>query len=100
MSANIGDRVGAILSQQGLTVYFLGYGVYEGDFVPPADVNPLLNQGRKNPKIRLDNGKTVWGCECWWGPEERIKGELANPNLKVVEVDIDEERKRYQEALK
>ena len=20
-----------------------------------------------NPKIRLDTGETIWGCQCWWG---------------------------------
>lgn len=29
-----GQRVGAILSAQGNTVRFLGFGVYEGDFMP------------------------------------------------------------------
>lgn len=29
-----------------------------------------------NPRIRLDNGSIVWGRECWWGPEDRVQGEL------------------------
>ena len=23
----------------------------------------------EDPKIILDDGEVVWGCECWWGPE-------------------------------
>lgn len=26
-----------------------------------------------NPKILLDDGRTVWGFECWWGPEDKTK---------------------------
>lgn len=28
------------------------------------EVHPQL--GRKNPKITLDDGSIIWGCECWW----------------------------------
>lgn len=29
--------------------------------------NPAVRPS--NPKIILDDGEVVWGCECWWGPE-------------------------------
>jgi hypothetical protein len=71
---------------------FLGYGVYLGDFDCHAlseywaneadrlglypDVAAGYRSGKiqsKNPKIELDSGETIWGCECWWGPEDEFK---------------------------
>jgi hypothetical protein len=67
-----GDRVGAILSKEGKECKLLGYGVYEGDH--PLEMFPGFMTD--NPRIRLDSGETVWGWECWWGPEEKFKQEL------------------------
>ncbi len=66
-----GDRVGALLAVENGKAYLFGYGVYEGDEIPPLEINPWLNSGNPNPKIKLDSGKIVWGCECWWGPEDQ-----------------------------
>jgi hypothetical protein len=87
-----GDRVGAILgSKPDGTVNFLGYGVYDGDEIPSSAAGQmgeiLRDIGRANPKIVLDNGKVVWGCECWWGSEKRVAETLEGK--KVVEIDID-----------
>jgi hypothetical protein len=72
----IGDRVGAILSANSTEVHLFGYGVYQGDEVPPegtGGMGALLREaGVKNPKILLDSGEVVWGCECWWGAEQKI----------------------------
>lgn len=27
----------------------------------------------KNPRIVLDNGGVVWGCQCWWGAPEKVR---------------------------
>lgn len=41
-----------------------------------------------NPCIELDNGKLVYGCECWWTSEAVVKDQVSRfPN--VVELDID-----------
>jgi hypothetical protein len=77
-----GDRVGAIQSANSEEVMFYGYGVYEGDTIPP-------NCTISNPTIKLDNGKTVYGYECWWGPEEKVKEMIGN--RKVTEVPPDRE---------
>jgi hypothetical protein len=96
------ERVGAIHAQDGETVHFFGYGVLEGDMRPGDDDAPLpggllgalvVETWRTNPRIRLDSGQYVWGCECWWGPEARVKKLLAAAE-KVVDVDIDELRKK------
>ena len=83
----VGVRVGAICSADENTVRLFGYGVYDGDHVPPDDVG----LGHPNPRITLDNGKVVWGCECWWASEERIKRAVGD--RAVVIVDPEEHRK-------
>lgn len=94
-----GSRAGAILSANDDTVKFLGYGVYEGNEVPPKDVNELLNAvGCPNPKITLDSGKVVWGCECWWGPEDKVKEKIQGYDT-VVDVDIEEVRAEHAKRL-
>jgi len=32
-------------------------------------VHELLTGMDLNPRLDLDGGGTVWGCECWWMPE-------------------------------
>lgn len=83
-----GDRV-RVFGGDGETP--LGEGVYEGEvpvyFVehaaghitslenaeeePPADMVPPGSHVVKlpsNPKIRLDSGRVVYGCQVWWEP--------------------------------
>lgn len=102
-----GTRVVAISHGKDGVVYVFGHGVYEGDF-PYEDVTstiPFLPGSQEelayierciedegltmlNPRIRLDSGAVVWGCECWWGAEAGF--EKRHAGLKIVEVDIDE----------
>jgi hypothetical protein len=87
----VGERVGCFLSIVGDTALFLGFGVYVGDEVPPNDGRKsltefLAGERRSNPKIVLDSGDIVWGCECWWGPEDEVKDQLTK--LKVKNVSI------------
>ena len=67
----IGDRAGAFSSCDDDTIELLGYGTYEGEQVP--DKEALKRLVVPNPKITLDDGRVVWGFECWWGSEEKIK---------------------------
>lgn len=72
----------------------LGWGVYEGDHVP--ETGPLALVGVRNPRIRLDSGKVVWGYECWWGPEAGFKTKLEewrNAGYTIEDVDIDDARR-------
>lgn len=85
---NPGDRVGALISVSETQVTFLGYGVYEGDFVLPHEVEYpgmteeeilVMNDGMgdlPNPRIKLDNGDIIWGCECWWDKEDDVRSEM------------------------
>ena len=91
----VGERVGAILgSNDDGSLSFLGYGVYEGDFIPEEAVGWMAEAIRgtntMNPRIRLDSGKVVYGCECWWGSESAVRKQLSN--CKVIETDIDQVR--------
>ena len=101
-SVSPGGRVGCILSANEGAVLLLGYGVYEGDDIPYGAVGPLAEQiisvERRNPKIVLDGGKVVWGCECWWGPEEQVKQAVSTAEKTgktVVLTDIDDVRSAY-----
>ena len=91
----IGERVGCILSASDKTVELIGFGQYVGDYVPHEKVGgmgqDLIELGIEDPKVILDNGKDVFGCECWWGSEAKIKKMLEGKS--VIEIDIDEYRK-------
>lgn len=96
----IGDRVGAVLSASDSEklIQFLGYGVYEGSEVPVSAAGwmsrGLIDAGIPNPKIRLDNGDVVWGCECWWGAEKEVAAWLEKfKDWKIETVRIEEIRK-------
>lgn len=92
-------RVFAILKSDEKTVYLFGFGHYVGHEVPPQNTpgHPgfMGVEGRENPKIVLDNGKVVWGCECWWGAIKEY--DRIAKGREVKEVDIDELRKAVYE---
>lgn len=84
----MGSRVGAVLSANDDVIEVIGYGVYEGSQMG----SPL---GLPNPRIKLDNGEIVWGCECWWGSEDEIKAKVQHyldHGRRVIEIDIRKER--------
>lgn len=91
----IGTRVGAILSANETEVRVLGFGVYEGEHIPSADsagIGKMLHEASmKNPRILLDSGSYVYGCECWWGSEESVKKKIADRT--VINEDINKIRK-------
>jgi hypothetical protein len=97
----------------------LGYGTYEGDFIvgdetstdpPPvgavAEMHVALNAAReegrfplmRNPRIRLDNGSVVWGCECWWGSEAGIRDMIEKrraEGFEIRELDMNQVREKF-----
>lgn len=97
-----GVRIGAMLSATAESVRFLGYGTYEGDEVPEGAGGfigeAMAKEGITNPKLVLDNGDVVWGCECYWGGEESVKKSIAG--RKIEEVRIADVRARTAEARK
>jgi hypothetical protein len=106
-----GDRVGALLSVKGRVIELLGYGTYDGH--QPIDDDALgwmadaLRANRDeglycdNPRIRLDDGSHVWGCECWWGGERAVRSKVrkwADEGRVVLRIDINEIRRQYAAA--
>lgn len=75
--SEIGSRVGAIRDANKDVVNFFGYGVYDGSVEHP-------DMGFPNPRITLDDGDVVWGCECWWGPEDKIKDTIGERKVVIV----------------
>lgn len=99
MYAKKDDRVGAVLGADKGKVEFLGFGVYEGLYSPKEAIGMVAEATKlarmRNPRIRLDSGKVVYGCECWWGPEDAVKEHLKRAK-KVIIVDIDKIREKWE----
>jgi hypothetical protein len=109
--SKVGQRVGAILGAKDGQIDFLGWGLYEGDHVPPEPIGMMKLMGEsweevyrygeetwgltveqcqeklplKNPRIRLDSGHVVWGAECWWGSEEKVKKQLQLGQVNEID---------------
>jgi hypothetical protein len=95
----VGERAGFVISatgaggENGGTVKLVGYGVYEGEFIPPVEISPSMNAlCIPNPRIKLDSGQVAYGFEGYWGSEEKFK-EFVGKHANVVNVDIDQYRK-------
>lgn len=92
-------RVGVLFSvdYNAKIVQLIGYGELVGDEIPPKNINPWISGGnRPNPKIILDDGDIVWGCECWWGAEDIIKEKIEywdKEGYNIQNVRITEQRK-------
>lgn len=85
-----GKRVMAIRSADDQKAYSFGEGTYMGEEVPPPDVigpfGPLHDEGITNPKIVLDNGEVVWGCECWFAAVETVRKMIGSRPVELVTV--------------
>lgn len=96
MSRQIGERIGALLSGDSKSVKLIGFGIYAGDEVPPADAGGMaeaLNEcGVTSPKLILDDGQIVWGCECWWDTESEIRRHMEGH--EIIPVNMTEARGR------
>lgn len=89
------------------SLLLLGYGVYQGDVVPPNDIiipgqGPVGTVGLAAPKLRLDDGTVIWGGESWWNTEEVVKGyeegrTIVRPKLESIRAKI---REAWEEALR
>ena len=86
-----GERVGAFYALGRTRAVLFGYGLYEGEFTPPEDImaaaGPVALLGITLPRLKLDDGTVIWGCECWWGPEAEVKGMLSTVRQSTVRVE-------------
>ncbi len=76
------DRVIAIRNADKNDVNIYGYGEMVGEEPCPYlfDI--------PNPKIVLDSGEVVWGCECWWGNAEKFeKEQLCGRRIVFVPIE-------------
>lgn len=92
------ERVIAVSHTDADSIYIFGRGTLVGREVPDesavgAFADFLRHRNEKNPKILLDNGSVVWGCECWWGPEADEATFIGG--RRVVEVSIKAARAEY-----
>lgn len=86
-----GDRVIAYHYALGDRFGFLGEGTYYGDLHVPVEINKELSENANpTPLIILDNGKEIWGCECWYAKSELLRSCFRN--LVWEEIDIDDVR--------
>src|SRR5574343_950509 len=103
----IGQRIGAIRNADHGTVYVFGFWTYEGDEVPPEDVRGPFGRvglfGIENPKFVMDSGVVVWGCESWWGPDDKTRKMIGDRVIEYVEPErtpaTDEERREAAEIM-
>lgn len=92
----VGERAGFVISASEDEVKLVGYGVYEGEFIPPAEISSGMNKLCVcSPRIKLDSGQEVYGFEGYWGSEEGIKN-MVSKRKNVVMIDIDQYRKENQ----
>jgi hypothetical protein len=96
-SEQVGMRVGAVMSADPNTVHLFGYGVFNGDkeFDPELGIRvfgAVPPEGLTNPEILLDSGEKVYGCECWWGPEDDVKGSIGDREVVIVSPKAERER--------
>lgn len=93
----VGDRVVAVMSADEHQVRIFGTGIYEGDFPPVEAVGQIAEivreAGVTNPRIRLDGGGVVYGCECWWGSADLLNLPSWRAGREVVQVNIDDARR-------
>lgn len=76
-------------------VKFLGYGIYEGDFIPP----PEHKIEYEAPRIKLDSGTEVWGFQFdFCGTEEAIKDFFKDRNVIPVTLEDLQKAPRDPEA--
>ncbi|MEV8101005.1 hypothetical protein [Streptomyces sp. NPDC088135] len=48
------------------------------------EVTELLTQMDLNPRLDLDGGGTVWGCECWWMAEAEFDKQYDRHTVVMV----------------
>jgi hypothetical protein len=82
-------RVIAIESIQDGVLRSYGEGEYIGDKVP--DISPFNELRIKNPCIKLDNNKYVWGFQCWWGESSKILEKYKDNFTEQIIVEISDE---------
>jgi hypothetical protein len=82
-------RVTAIESIKDGICRSYGEGEYIGDKSPSKGWLSEI-EGAKNPCIKLDSGKYVWGFQCWWGATEKFNNKYKDLIKETIIVDVPE----------
>jgi hypothetical protein len=95
--SEIGLRVIAVQKAEDGVVYSYGEGAYLGELAPESGFMKGL---ARNPCIKLDSGKYIWGYMCWWMSAEGWKKD-HHPNVKeYIDVDVEENIKPMKNESK
>lgn len=92
-----GERVGVLIrvsSEEKIAIH-MGFGIYEGYHVPEKNqgLDLFHDNNIRNPRIKLDTGEIVWGCQVWWGSEEKVKDNMKmweEENFTVEQWNVDQ----------
>lgn len=104
----VGRKVLAVntINNERRYVEVLGRGTFLGVFPPDTALGNIADDvrelGELNPKIELNDGQIVWGCECWWMDAYRGDmwlAELASIGYEIRDVSISDLRADYTERL-
>jgi hypothetical protein len=77
MSEVTGLRVFALRESDSERVWSFGTGLMTRQPCP-------LLAGQLNPRIDLDSGGYVWGCESWWGQEGDYEQAVDSRRIELV----------------
>lgn len=83
--SSVGTRVGAIYESNVVekVIKIFGYGTYLGDSFPHEKAKLA------SPKILLDSGEVIYGYQCWWGEEHKVREQLQSylfKGFKIIEI--------------
>jgi len=60
---------------------------------------PFFAMPMENPRIRLDDGSVIWGCQCWWGEaDDGVTLEEAQEQTEAVKVLIGRFVEHFRES--
>ena len=91
MKTQTEEKVIAIESFKNGILKKYGEGILIPNQIP--DIQPFKKAGAKNPYIKLDNGKYVWGFQCWWSSLKRFEKEYSEHIKETIIVDVEDEIK-------
>ena len=88
----VGSRIGALWTVYKHRATIFGFGTYQGDEAPPADVYGPMGPADQFPvpvpKLVLDDGTVVWGCECHWTSEQEARSTIAGRKVFRARIEV------------
>lgn len=107
------QKVGVFLDNRGKI--FVGWGYHIGEHVRPKGIGRNLDwlwrdlqlstkdeqklRNQPNPKIVLENGKIIWGCECFWMDKELSQTILDTRGDDIKRATVEQMREEYYAHL-